>query len=98
MMKSADAIIVKPIITERSMDGVANKCYTFRVMKDATKPEIAHAVEEMFGVKVKSVNTINMKKKPKRLGVHTGFTSAWKKAIVTLTEDSKTIAFFDSMN
>lgn len=98
MMKTADAIIVKPIITERSMDGVANKCYTFEVMDGATKPEIAHAVEEMFGVQVKSVRTINMKKKPKRLGVHTGYKSAWKKAIVTLTEDSKTIAFFDSMN
>ena len=98
MMKSADTIIVKPIITERSMDGVANKCYTFEVMDSATKPEIAHAVEEMFDVKVKSVRTINMKKKPTRYGVHTGFKSAWKKAIVTLTAESKTIAFFDSMN
>ena len=98
MMKSADAIIVKPVITERSMDGVANKCYTFEVMDGATKPEIAHAVEEMFGVKVKSVNTINMKKKTKSMGVHTGYKSAWKKAVVTLTADSKTIAFFDSMN
>ena len=60
MMKSADTIIVKPVITERSMDGVANKRYTFEVMDSATKPEIAHAVEEMFGVKVKSVNTINV--------------------------------------
>ena len=77
---------------------ISNKCYTFEVMDGATKPEIAHAVEEMFGVQVKSVRTINMKKKPKRLGVHTGYKSAWKKAIVTLTEDSKTIAFFDSMN
>jgi large subunit ribosomal protein L23 len=98
MMKTADAIIVKPIITERSMDGVANKCYTFEVMDGATKPEIAHAVEEMFGVKVESVNTINVNKKPKRLGVHAGFKSAWKKAIVTLTAESKTIEFFDSMN
>ena len=98
MMKSADTIIVKPIITERSMDGVANKCYTFEVMDSATKPEIAHAVEEMFDVKVKSVRTINVKKKATRYGVHTGFKSAWKKAVVTLTADSKTIAFFDSMN
>ena len=98
MMKSVENIIVKPVITERSMDGVANKRYTFEVMDGATKPVIAHAVEEMFGVKVKSVNTINMKKKPKRLGVHTGYKSAWKKAVVTLTADSKTIAFFDSMN
>ena len=67
-------------------------------MKSATKPEIANAVETVFeGVKVASVNTINMKKKPKRLGVHFGYTSEWKKAIVTLTEDSKTIEFFDGM-
>ena len=98
MMKTADTIIVKPVITEKAMDGVANKCYTFEVMDSATKADIAHAVEEMFGVKVKAVRTINMKKKPARLGVHTGFKSAWKKAIVTLTADSKTIAFFDSMN
>ena len=62
------------------------------------KIEIAKAVEEMFGVEVASVNTINVKKKAKRLGVHAGFTSAWKKAIVTLKPSSKTIAFFDSMN
>ena len=98
MMKTVENIILKPIITERSMDGVARKCYTFRVTTKATKPEIAHAVEAMFGVKVKSVRTINVKKKATRLGVHAGFKSAWKKAIVTLTDDSKTIAFFDSMN
>lgn len=97
-MKSVENIIVKPIITERSMDGVASKCYTFRVDSKATKPEIAFAVETMFGVKVKNVRTINVKKKATRLGAHTGFKSAWKKAIVTLTDDSKTIAFFDSMN
>jgi large subunit ribosomal protein L23 len=98
MMKSVENIIVKPVITERSMDGVANKCYTFRVAKDATKPEIAHAVEEMFGVQVENVRTVNVKKKATRYGVHTGFKSAWKKAIVTLTSESKSIAFFDSMN
>ena len=74
------------------------KCYSFEVMKDATKPEIAKAVEEMFGVKVAKVNVINMKKKPKRMGYHMGYTKAWKKAVVTLTEDSKTIAFFDGLN
>ena len=98
MMKSADTIIVKPVISEKSMDGITNKCYTFEVQDGATKPEIAHAVEEMFGVKVESVRTINVNKKPKRLGVHAGFKSAWKKAIVTLTAESKTIEFFDSMN
>ena len=91
-------IIIKPIITEASMDALSAKKYTFKVAADATKPEIANAVEVMFGVKVKSVNTISMKKKPKRLGVHAGYTSEWKKAIVTLTADSKSIAFFDSLN
>ena len=97
-MKSVADIIIRPLITEKSMDGVASKVYTFEVAKSATKPEIAKAVEEMFGVKVAKVNVINMKKKPKRVGYHMGYTSEWKKAIVTLTEDSKTIAFFDSLN
>ena len=97
-MKMVQDIIIKPIITEASMDNLAEKKYTFKVCKDATKPEIAKAVEEMFGVKVAFVNTINMKKKPKRLGVHFGYTSEWKKAIVTLTADSKTIEFFDGLN
>jgi large subunit ribosomal protein L23 len=91
-------IIIKPIITEASMDGIAEKKYTFQVAKDATKPEIAEAVEKMFGVEVACVRTINMKKKPKRVRYQVGYTSAWKKAIVTLKADSKTIAFFDGMN
>ena len=97
-MKSVADIIIKPLITEKATDALAEKRYAFKVMKSATKPEIARAVEEMFDVKVASVNTINMKKKPKRLGVHFGSTSEWKKAIVTLKPDSKSIAFFDSMN
>ena len=97
-MKMVQDIIIKPIITEASMDKLSDKMYTFKVAKDATKPEIAKAVEELFGVKVAVVNTINMKKKPKRLGVHFGYTSEWKKAIVTLTADSKTIEFFDGLN
>ena len=97
-MKMVQDIIIKPIITEASMDKLADKMYTFEVDKKATKPEIAKAVEAMFGVKVARVNTINMKKKPKRLGVHFGYTSEWKKAVVTLTEDSKTIEFFDGLN
>ena len=97
-MKMVQDIIIKPVITEASMDRIADKRYTFKVSKDATKPEIAKAVEAMFGVKVEKVNTINMKKKPKRLGVHFGYTSDWKKAIVTLTADSKTIEFFDGLN
>ena len=97
-MKSVADIIIRPLITEKSMDGIAAKRYTFEVQKDATKPEIAKAVEEMFGVKVLDVNTINMKRKPKRLGVHSGYTAAWKKAIVTLTADSKAIEFFEGLN
>ena len=97
-MKLAQDIIIKPIITEASMDMIAEKKYTFEVAKNATKPEIARAVEEMFKVEVLSVNTINMKKKPKRLGVHFGYTSEWKKAIVTLKPDSKTIEFFEGLN
>ena len=97
-MKMVQDIIIKPIITEASMDALNDKRYTFKVRSDATKPEIANAVEVMFGVKVANVNTINMKKKPKRLGVHFGYTSDWKKAVVTLTADSKTIEFFDGLN
>ena len=97
-MKMVQDIIIKPIITEASMDALASKKYTFKVASDATKPEIAKAIEAMFDVEVLTVNTINMKKKPKRLDVHTGFTGEWKKAIVTLKPESKSIAFFDSMN
>ena len=100
-MKTAHDIIVRPIITENSMDLLASKTYVFEVAKDATKPEIAKAIEEVFKsdkVKVASVRTINMKKKPKRLGVHYGYTSEWKKAIVTLTAESGQIEFFEGLN
>jgi len=98
-MKTVYDIILKPIITEASMAGAneETKKYTFKVLADATKPEIAAAVEAVFGVQVADVNTINMKKKPKRLGYHQGFTSDWKKAVVTLKPSSKTIEFFDGM-
>ena len=96
-MRMVEDIIIKPIITEASMDMLSAKKYVFKVQSRATKADIAHAVEEMFKVKVADVNTINMKKKPKRMGVHAGYTSEWKKAIVTLTADSKTIEFFDGM-
>ena len=97
-MKFAQDIILKPVITEKSMDGIATKRYTFKVAVDATKPEIAKAVEELFGVKVAKVNTINMKKKPKRMGYHFGYTAEWKKAIVTLEASSKEIEFFNGLN
>ena len=98
-MKSVADIIVSPLITEKSMDGIASKVYTFEVQKNATKADVALAVETMFKkTKVVKVNIINMKKKPKRYGIHFGYTSEWKKAVVTLSEDSEPIAFFDSMN
>ena len=96
MSKLAQDIILRPIITEESMMGVSDKKYTFKVAKDANKIEIAKAVEELFGVKVAKVNTINMKKKPKRMGYHFGYTAEWKKAIVTLAED-QSIDFFDGL-
>ena len=96
-MRMVEDIIIKPIITEASTDMLSAKKYVFKVQKNATKADVAHAVEEMFKVKVAAVNTINMKKKPKRMGVHAGYTSEWKKAIVTLTADSKTIEFFDGL-
>ena len=101
-MKMIEDIIIKPVITEASMDMLADenhKKYVFKVQANATKPEIAAAVETMFpGTKVASVNVINMKRKPKRMGVHFGYTSAWKKAIVTLKADSKAIEFFEGLN
>ena len=96
-MKTAHDIILKPVITEASMQGIANKKYTFQGAKDANKIEIAKAVVELFGVKVAKVNTINVNGKYRRQGIKGGYTPDWKKAIVTLTEDSKSIEFFDSM-
>ncbi|MBO4322329.1 MAG: 50S ribosomal protein L23 [Clostridia bacterium] len=91
-------IIISPVITEKSMDMMAQKKYVFKVLPSATKPEIAKAVEEAFSVKVKDVNTENVRGKKKRVRYNFGYTSAWKKAVVTLTEDSKTIPFFDGLN
>ena len=96
-MKTAYDIILKPVITEASIADIQDKKYTFRVASDANKTEIAKAVEEIFGVKVEKVNTISMKAKTKRVRYVEGKTSAWKKASVKLTADSKTIEFFDSL-
>ncbi|MBQ5754940.1 MAG: 50S ribosomal protein L23 [Oscillospiraceae bacterium] len=91
-------IIIRPVITERAMAAVADKKYVFEVAKDAGKIEIKKAVEEIFGVKVKSVNTLNVLGKEKRMGAgRPGTTRAWKKAYVQLTADSKTIEFFEGM-
>ena len=97
MSRIAQDIILRPVITENSMDGIADRKYTFEVAKDANKIEIAQAVEELFGVKVSKVNTINVDGKLRRYGRFEGYTASRKKAIVTLTEDSKAIEFFDGM-
>lgn len=96
-MRNPHDIIRKPIITERSMNDMAEGKYTFVVDKRANKTEIKNAVEKVFGVKVKKVNTMLMEGKLKRQGMHVGRRPSWKKAIVTLTEDSKGIEFFEGM-
>ena len=90
-------IIKRPIITEQSMAETEAKKYTFEVAKSANKIEIAKAVEEIFGVKVAKVNTISVRGRYRRQGMHAGYTAKSKKAIVTLTADSKEIEFFNSM-
>lgn len=97
-MRTPHDIILAPVITERTMDILALRKYTFRVAKDANKIEIAKAVESVFpGTKVASVNTLNCVGRLKRMGKNTGYTPSFKKAIVTLTADSKGIEFFESM-
>jgi len=90
-------IIIKPIITEKSMEDMEERKYTFVVDKHANKSEIKKAVENIFGVKVEKVNTMNMLGKEKRQGNTKGRRPSWKKAIVKLTEDSKSIEFFEGM-
>ena len=91
-------VILRPVITEQSMESVGEKKYVFQVAIDANKTEIKAAVEEIFGVKVAKVNTIRMQGKVKRTGAYpAGKRADYKKAIVTLTADSKTIEFFEGM-
>jgi large subunit ribosomal protein L23 len=94
----AQDIIIRPLLTEKGYDGIADKKYTFVVAKSANKTEIKLAVEKLFDVKVESVNTVNCKGKLKRMGRNEGYTPAFKKAIVQLKADSKAIAFFDSLS
>ena len=96
-MKTAQDIIIAPVITEKSMSGIADKKYTFKVAKDASKYEIADAVKELFKVDVAKVNTINVRGKARRMGRYEGYTASWKKAVVTLKADSKSIEFFDGL-
>ncbi len=95
---NARDIIKKPLLSEKSYDGIATKKYTFEVMKSATKTQIKAAVQEIFGVKVEYVHTVNVGGKLKRMGRNEGYTSDFKKAIVQLTADSKSIEFFDSLS
>lgn len=96
-MRSPHDIIIRPIVTENSTDLMADKKYTFVVDKRSNKTEIKNAVEKVFGVKVEKVNTMNMLGKTKRMGVHVGRKPSWKKAIVTLKANSKTIEFFEGL-
>ena len=93
----AQDIVIRPVITEKSMAGNAIKMYTFEVAKCANKIEIKKAVEELFGVKVSKVNVVNVKGHLRRHGRHQGYTSDWKKAYVVLDKDSKAIEFFEGM-
>ena len=96
-MKNFD-MIVSPVLTEKSYDGIQAKKYTFKVAKSATKTQIKTAVEDIFGVKVARVNTVNVDGKKKRMGRSEGYTSDYKKAVVFLTKDSKAIEFFESLS
>ena len=96
-MRSAYDVIIKPVITEQSMDVAAEKKYTFKVATDANKTQVKLAIEEIFGVEVKKVNIMNYDGKCKRMGRTQGKTASYKKAIVTLTDNSKEIEFFQGL-
>lgn len=99
-MKTAQQVILAPVITEKSMTGIADKKYVFKVAKDATKIDIANAVSELFDLKreqVIKVNTVSVRGQERRVGRYSGYTPSWKKAIVTLSEDAKPIQFFEGL-
>ncbi len=96
-MKTPYDIIISPVVTEQSMYAAADKKYTFKVAKGATKTEIKAAVEEAFDVTVVKVNVMNYIGKKKRMGAHSGMTPSYKKAVVTLSESSKNIEFFEGL-
>ncbi|MDY5263742.1 MAG: 50S ribosomal protein L23 [Eubacteriales bacterium] len=97
-MMTAYDVIIRPILSEKSYDGIQDKVYTFEVRKDANKTQIKMAVEEIFKVKVQKVNTANVQGKLKRMGRSEGRRPSYKKAIVQLTADSKAIEFFESLS
>jgi len=96
-MRTPYDVILKPVISERSMKDAQVKKYTFKVAVDANRTEVKHAVEEIFGVDVKKVNIMNVNGKLKRMGRNAGMTAATKKAIITLAEGSKEIEFFQGL-
>ena len=97
-MKTAYDVVIRPIITEQSMEDLDIKKYAFEVAKDANKIEIKKAVEEIFGVTVVQVNTVNVRGKEKRTGAYPkGYSASWKKAVVKLSADSKSIEIFEGM-
>jgi large subunit ribosomal protein L23 len=96
-MKTSYDVVIRPVITETSMEGMAEKKYTFEVHRNANKTEVKDSIEAIFGVKVESVNTMNVKGKKKRMGKNEGYRRSWKKAIVKLSADSKEIEFFEGM-
>ena len=96
-MRTAYDIIIRPIITEKSMEAIEEKKYVFEVAPSANKIEIRKAIETIFGVKVQSVNTVKVQGKTKRMGVHVGKRSDMKKAYIQLTADSKAIELFEGM-
>jgi len=96
-MQNPHDIIIKPVLTEKSYDYLAQKVYTFIVDKKASKTEIRQAIEQVFGVKVDSVHTVNVLGKIKRQGSTQGRRPSVKKAYVKLKKDSKGIEFFDSI-
>jgi large subunit ribosomal protein L23 len=96
-MKTAYDVIIKPVISERSMDDAQARKYTFKVATDANKTEVKHALEEIFDIDIANVNIMNVRGKKKRMGRNVGMTSASKKAIVTLKPNSKEIEFFQGL-
>ena len=93
----AQDIIIRPVITEKAMQDITAKKYVFEVAKNATKIDIARAVEELFKVKVEKVNTVHVRGQLRRQGRNEGYTRSWKKAYVQLSEGSKAIEFFEGM-
>ena len=96
-MKNPHDLIKRPIITEETSDMMVDKKYVFEVAKKTNKTQIKQAIEQIFKVKVIKVNTMIMPAKPKNYGRYSGYTSEWKKAIVTLSEDSKPLEYFESV-